>query len=278
VDGFLSAKVSGLTNTLRFIHKELVNIPGVKSLYGQEIRECLIARESYELCGSDMTSLEDLTKRHYMFPHDPEFVKEMSHPNYDPHISLAAYAGAVPAFDIDDAEAVNKIKKLYPKERQDYKKTNYSATYGIQPPKLSRELRTTEIKAKKLLDDFWGKNWSIKAVAAEQKVKVVDKKKWLYNPVSKFYYSLREEKDRFSTLNQGTGVYCFDSWIREIRKLRPQLTGQFHDEIIIEVKKGNRDKATQLLQNAIKKVNERLKLNVELSIDIKYGDCYADIH
>jgi hypothetical protein len=278
VDGFLSAKVSGFTNTLRFIHKEIVNVPKVDSLFGQLIRECLVAREGYELCGSDMTALEDLTKRHYMFPHDPEFVKEMSHPNYDPHMALAAYAKAIPEFDLDDIDEIKRLKKECSKIRASYKETNYSATYGVKEDTLSRRIRSSKPEAKKLLDDFWKKNWSIKAIAAEQKVKVVDRKKWLYNPVSKFYYSLREEKDRFSTLNQGTGVYCFDSWIREIRKQRPQLTGQFHDEIIIEVKKGNRDKATELLQNAIKRVNERLKLNVELSIDIKYGDCYADIH
>jgi hypothetical protein len=34
---------------------------------------------------------------------------------------------------------------------------------------------------------------------------------WLYNPVSKFWYSAIY-KDIFSTLNQGTGVYCFDTW------------------------------------------------------------------
>jgi hypothetical protein len=278
VDGFLSAKVSGFTNTLRFIHKEIVRIPGVKSLYGQEIRECLIARDGWELCGSDMTALEDLTKRHYMFPHDPEFVAEMSHPNYDPHIALGVQGGVIPPFDLEDIDTINRYKKEFGKERQQYKKTNYSALYGIQPPKLGRELRVVERVAKKLLDDFWGKNWSIKAIAAEQKVKVVDRKKWLYNPVSKFYYSLREEKDRFSTLNQGTGVFCFDSWIREIRKERPQLTAQFHDEIVTEIKKGHREDMTNLLTRAIGRVNDRLKLNVPLSIDIKYGDCYADVH
>ena len=50
------------------------------------------------------------------------------------------------------------------------------------------------------------------------------------------WYSLRFDKDRFSTLNQGTGAYCFDTWVKYILSKRPQLTGQFHDEVILEIK------------------------------------------
>jgi DNA polymerase I-like protein with 3'-5' exonuclease and polymerase domains len=82
----------------------------------------------------------------------------------------------------------------------------------------------------------------------------------------------------FSTLNQSTGVFCFDSWIAQFRNQRPQLTAQFHDEVVLEIKKGNRDKATALLQDAIQRVNDEVKLNVKLAVDIKFGDNYASIH
>lgn len=94
-DGYLKASVGGLTNTLRFKHKELVNLPGVGGAYGKEIRECLIAPEGYELCGSDQSSLEDRTKQHYMFEYDPEYVEEMNEPGFDPHTALAVSAGAM---------------------------------------------------------------------------------------------------------------------------------------------------------------------------------------
>jgi DNA polymerase I-like protein with 3'-5' exonuclease and polymerase domains len=73
-------------------------------------------------------------------------------------------------------------------------------------------------------------------------------------------------------------VFCFDSWIREFRKERNQLTGQFHDEVVLEVKKGHREDAIKLLRDAIDRVNDKLQLNVKLDIDIKFGDCYADVH
>ena len=102
--------------------------------------------------------------------------------------------------------------------------------------------------------------------------------KWLFNPVSRLWYSLRYDKDRFSTLNQGTGVYCFDIWVKFVRSKRPQLSGQMHDEIIIEVKKGNRGKAEALLKWAVKETNKLLNLNRELDVDVQFGQSYADIH
>ena len=93
---WLKAEIGGFTNTMRFKHrKPLVNLPGVTAAYGDEIRGCLIAPEGQFLIGSDMTSLESTTKRHYMKPYDPEYVEEMSQEGFDEHVNLAAFAGVI---------------------------------------------------------------------------------------------------------------------------------------------------------------------------------------
>ena len=93
---WLKASAGGFTNTMRFKHrKPLVNLPGVTAAYGGEIRGCLIAPEGQFLIGSDMTSLESTTKRHYMKPYDPEYVEEMSQEGFDEHVNLAAFAGVI---------------------------------------------------------------------------------------------------------------------------------------------------------------------------------------
>lgn len=56
-EGYIKAEIQGITNTLRFKHKVVVNLPGVDKAYGEVVRGCLIAPEGYELCGSDMSSL-----------------------------------------------------------------------------------------------------------------------------------------------------------------------------------------------------------------------------
>jgi hypothetical protein len=95
-DGKLTASIDGLTNTLRFQHrKPLANIPGVDKPWGKEIRSCIIAPDGYVICGSDMVSLEDTSKRHFIQPLDPDYVAEMQQEGYDPHLSLAVFAGVI---------------------------------------------------------------------------------------------------------------------------------------------------------------------------------------
>jgi hypothetical protein len=276
-DGWLKAEIAGFTNTLRFKHmKPLVNLPGVDKPYGDVIRGVLTCPEGYTLCGSDMTSLEDTTKRHYMKPLDPDYVEEMSREGFDPHLDLALFAGDITQEEIDDYNAGKRpdIKHL----RKAYKVVNYSATYGVGAAKLARETGKSEREARALLDAFWQRNWSVDKIAKGLRVREVHNGMWVQNPVSKFWYSLRSDKDRFSTLNQGTGVFCFDSWVAICRKNGLQTIGQFHDEIIAVVPLGEEQKAQDIMKQAVSKVNDKLQLNVPLGCDVQFGNTYADIH
>lgn len=275
-DGYVQASVAGLTNTLRFRHaKPLVNLPAVDKPYGKEIRGCLTCPEGYTLCGADMTSLEDTTKRHYMQPLDPDYVEEMSKDGFDPHLDLAKHAGVVTQEDIDKHNSGEVSLKAL---RKNYKVVNYSATYGVGAATLSRTTGMPNKDCQKLLDAFWSRNWSIEKVASTARTREVFGSMWLFNPVSKFWYSLRGDKDRFSTLNQGTGVFCFDSWVAMCRKNGIQSIGQFHDEIIALVKEGDEDVTKSTMEKAIEKVNEKLTLNVPLGVDAQFGKTYAHIH
>lgn len=275
-DGWLIAGASGFTNTLRFRHRVLVNLPGVGKSWGEEIRGSLIAPKNKILCGSDMCSLESNTKRHYMYPYDPEYVKEMSKEGFDEHLDLAKLAKEVTQKQIDlyNQGLAPELKPV----RAKFKPANYAGIYGVGKETLSRQTGMTQSACADLLELYWKRNWSVKKVAEDTTVKFLDKEMWLYNPVSELWYSLRNKKDIFSTLNQGTGVYCFDKWIMAFRRKRKQLTGQFHDEIILCIKEGAEDKCTKLLQDSIEEVNEELKLNIKLSVDIQFGKTYAEIH
>ena len=307
-DGYLQAGVAGLTNTFRFKHfKPLVNLPSVDKPYGDVIRGCLIAPEGYMLCGADMTSLEDTTKRHYMKPLDPDYVNEMSREGFDPHLDLAKYYyESVLVSTIEEEERklkgiltagkkspslVNILASLraslksyndgevdLKKLRKSYKVVNYSATYGVGAAKLARETGMSERDAKSLLKAFWSRNWAIEKVASAAKTREVLEGMWLKNPVSGFWHSLRSEKDRFSTLNQSTGVFCFDTWVELCRENGIKCVGQFHDEVIALVKKGDEGNVESIMHDAAIKLNQKVKLNVPLGTDVQFGNTYADIH
>ena len=275
-DGWLKAEIAGFTNTLRFKHyKPLVNLPGVDKPWGAEIRGCLTAPEGYTLCGADMTSLEDTTKRHYMQPIDPDYVAEMSREGFDPHLDLAKHAGAVTQEDIDRHNSGEVSLKAL---RKNYKVVNYSATYGVGATKLSRTTGLSVKESKKLLDAFWDRNHAITKLVNSMYPREKDGKKWLKNPVSGYYHSLRSDKDKFSTLNQSTGVFCFDNWVALCRRNGVQTIGQFHDEIIALVAEGQQEQTQQTMEKAIETLNNKLKLNVPLGIDAQFGKNYAEIH
>ena len=275
-DGYLQAGVAGLTNTFRFKHyRPLVNLPSVDKPYGDVIRGCLTCPDGYVLAGADMTSLEDTTKRHYMKPLDPDYVEEMSREGFDPHLDLALHAGVINQDDIDKHNSGERSLKAL---RKNYKVVNYSATYGVGAAKLARETGMSKGEAKTLLDAFWSRNWAIEKVASTVRVREVMDGMWLLNPVSGFWHSLRSDKDRFSTLNQSTGVFCFDTWVAICRKNGVKAVGQFHDEIIALVKKGDEGKVENLMHEAAIMLNDKVKLNVPLGTDVQFGNTYADIH
>lgn len=285
-NGWLKAEVDGLTNTLRFKHKKpLVNLPGVDKPFGKEIRGCLIAPDdNHVLCGADMSSLESMTKRHYIYPYDPDYVEEMSKPGFDEHLDLAVINNALSKEDYlyyttypKDKEPDERHKQIH-KLRKSYKPVNYGSVYGIGAPKLARETGMSVEKCKELIEAYWKRNHAVKKFAEDQKVKTVNKQMWIRNPVSGFWYSLRFEKDRFSTLNQSTGVYCFDRWVALCRKNGLTTIGQFHDEIIVPTTKGDEERTEKIMKLSIEKLNQQLDLNVQLDIEAQFGRSYADIH
>lgn len=175
-------------------------------------------------------------------------------------------------------EEQKKLFKQLTALRKKAKVVTYSATYGVGKAKLARSSGMTQQEAQELLESFWELNWAVKQFAADQKIRTINGQMWVNNPVNGFWYSLRYEKDIFSTLNQGTGAYCFDQWVAHYLKLGGIICFQAHDELVARIPKGATEETEQTLRQAMKKVNEKLKLNVLLDISVQYGGTYANIH
>jgi len=123
-NGYVRAQMQGFTNTLRWRHKIVLNLPGEGKLYWEDMRGCLVCDDDEVLLGADICSLEDCVKRHYMAPHDPEYVAEMRHEGYDPHTSLAVFAGAMSKQQEKDKSGdYRAIRKVF-------KCVNYACQYG----------------------------------------------------------------------------------------------------------------------------------------------------
>lgn len=285
-NGKLQARINGFTNTLRVQHSEVVNLAGVDKLYGKIVRGVLIAGKGKTSAGSDLSSLEDRVKHHFMLPHDPEYVKTMQAPDFDPHILMALTAKMVTQKEFDDFKEGNKSANAVA-ARKKGKTTNYASVYNAGAAKIAQAAGVSLEEGKLLHEAYWKLNWSVKAIAEEQVV-IKDYKgnNWLVNPINGFCYALRKESDRFSTLAQGTGSYFFDMWVDNIltkmqeRYGKKTLTGSFHDENILVIRDSEKAKEEikEIVHQAIEDVNIQFGLRRALGCETQFGQRYSEIH
>lgn len=284
---YIVAGVGGFTNTLRMKHRApVVNLPGVDKPYGENIRGALVADKGYVLLGSDLSSLEDRTKHHFMLPYDPEYVETMMEDDFDPHILMALSAGMITQ---EEYEAFKRGEKPdhVAKARKAGKSTNYASVYNAGPPTIARAAGVSEEEGKTLHEGYWKLNWAVKAVAEDQYVFEDSRdSKWLVNPINGFCYSLRKESDRFSTLAQGSGAFIFDMWLNNIQESLKEVYGterlslQAHDEYVVSLrdKESTRSMLEKITQEALEKVNKEFYLRRAMGCDVQFGKRYSDIH
>ena len=288
----IEASIGGLTNTLRVCHRNVVNLVGVDKPYGEDIRGSFIAGEGNIALGSDLSSLEDRVKHHFMIPHDPEYVKTMMAPDFDPHILMALVAKFITqeefdAFKLDKDHAPKHVKSA----RKSGKSTNYASQYNAGAPTISKTAGVSEAKGYMLHEAYWELNWSIKKIAEEQVVietcrNIREPLKWLINPINGMLYNIRKEGDIFSTLCQGTGSFFFDMWIDNVLNAMYDLfkmktiSLQMHDELVLVFKDTDKFRKIfyKIVDDAIKKVNINYLLRRDLACDIQFGHRYSEIH
>ena len=270
-------------------HREIVNVPSERVPYGKELRSLLIAEENYKSLGSDLSSLEDRCKHHFQIPLDPAYVEEQSAEDFDPHLLIATLAGLV----TDENVKLFKLNKLNEAMMKHIKKevrpkgkaTNYGCQYGAGATAISRSAKVPLHIAELLHKAYWEANWSIKEIASSTEVKTANGENWQRNPVNGLWYWLKAQKDRFSTLCQGTGSFVFDMWLEQVFVIcqrrwgrDPQVQGQFHDEFILKCKASLEDLWRGVVEDAITQTNNLLGMRRTMDCDIQFGTDYSQIH
>jgi len=306
------ANIAGFTNTLRIRHKTLVNLIKPSAPYGEYVRSLLKPPVGFKMIGSDIGALESVTRNNFVYDIDRKFVEDQSHPFYDPHLEICEIAGMMrpsevffykwwkekrknPNITFEEIgeipndfnfildtyltdEEKNEFHDKLDKKRHSGKSTNYSSMYGIGKVKLGKDLKITTKEAEKLIDAYWIKNKCVRIFSESCETKTVNGQLWVKNPLNNYFYSLRGEKDIFSTINQGTGDYIFTLWQHNLMKMGVRLFGGFHDEIITCCKPEDCEETVGKLKKAMELVNKQLNLKVAIGVDYKIGDSYADVH
>ena len=313
---YVEASANGFTNTLRLKHrKPCVNLPSSRVVYGEAVRSCLVAREGMLLGGADLSSLENRIKFNLQLPYDREYVLSQMSADFDPHLQIAQEGGLLKQHEVwfykivkegfareNYPNDVNLDEMLsYPAELQKTlvkhisevrgkgKGTNYSCQYGAGAATVARTAGVPLSVGKALVKAYKKVNWSIEKIAESQTTKKVPHGTYQLNPFNGMWYHLKTDKDRFSTLVQGTGAYVLDLWLGFQFNLRNKpeygfdengvkLLASFHDEQVVEFKEVFKDNVELLMKESLSKVNERFKLEIPFDCDVQFGHTYADIH
>lgn len=312
----VEASASGFTNTLRLKHRRpFVNIPSSRVLYGEEVRSCMVARDGKVLLGSDLSALENVIKFNLQMPHDPEYVLAQQSEDFDPHLDIALEANLVTSDEVNfykiekegfmkqdypntdhlnlllnmsEVEKSEKIKSIS-KTRSAGKQGNYASQYGASGKTVARAAGVSEKIGNMIVKAYRSRNWTIDVIAKEQKVKRTSYGRYQLNPLNNIWYSLKSDKDAFSTLVQGSASYVFDLWLfNQFKVLESgkyslgefglKLLAQAHDEQISELEVGYEQEAMKVVQEAIMGVNSIMKLAIPFSIDTQFGADYSKIH
>lgn len=275
-NGFLYQGCSGLTPTMRIQQSILVNLPSANKPYAENIRRCIIARDNnHILINADLSGIEDSTKRHFIYKYDPDYVNEMNIPGYDPHLAMAVEAGFLTK---EQAEAHKNGTENHKEIRGKSKVANFSLTYKVGLETLSRATGLSMKDTKRLRDAYWTKNKAILQIEDDLVCKQIGAQKWILNPLSGFWLALRNEKDKFSLLNQNTATYVFDLWIAYMIQGGLEIPFFYHDEVLIDAKIEEKDKVVNIINSAIDKVNNKLKLNITVACGIQMNSNYAEAH
>lgn len=294
-----------LTSTMRIKHrKPLENMPKSYKPFASAIRGSIVAGEGNVLIGVDLSSIEDKTKRHFIYDLDPEYVELQESPGFDPHIDIAKLAGMVGEEDADfyathrkaiengeitDEEVLKRFSDI-DRKRDGAKVANFSCTYGAGAPAVSAGAKIPLPMAESLVKTYRQRNWAVDVMTKRAPTKTVRGKTYIHNSISGFWMPLRHEKDRLSAINQSAAVYVFDTWAWTIRKMlenafkdRPidsfgaHIPFEYHDEVVIEAREEDADKVLKIVERATQIVNDRLKLNITVGYGAGVGRTYSDV-
>ena len=284
---------------------------------GKWIRECLIAGEGKKIVQSDLSGIESRTSDHYTFHINRERIEKTKQQFFDPHTEISVASNLMTAdeeiwfkyikekkdleekgedsahivpelfgepsdefyklLELTDREAKDKMNQLKI-ARSKGKTTNYASLYNVQKKTLARNLEISEKEAQKLIDAYWEVNFAVKEATKSFKTQMVGNEQWIFNPISKFWYILKQEQNKFSVVNQSSAVYCFNIWVWNCTRMGIWPVTQSHDDQLYIVDEAKTTHTQDIINEAMRRTNSQLKLNSVLDCETQIGNSVADTH
>ncbi len=265
-----------ITGRISSTEPNLQNIP-IKTEEGKKIRKAFIAQApEYKLLDGDYSQIELRVLAH--ISKDPK-MKEAFINNEDIHTKTASEVFHLP------------IEDVTPTIRNNAKAVNFGIVYGISDYGLSRDLNISRKEAKEYIDNYLDNYKLIKQfmvdIVEEGKangyVETLLHRRRYVPELSAKNFNVRSfgERIAMNTPIQGSAADIIKVAMVRVynelknRNLKSRLILQVHDELLIEtyIEEIEEVKAfmKEIMENSI-------KLDIPLKVDLKLGDNWYDTH
>jgi DNA polymerase-1 len=263
------------TGRLSSSNPNLQNIP-IRTELGRNIRRAFIAESGYSIMSADYSQIELRIMAH--ISQDPSFVRAFLD-GEDIHASTAALL-----FNIFPTMVTAEHRRLA-------KTINFGVLYGMGAHSLSEQLGISFAEAKRYIDNYFATHPGVQAyisktiAEAEEKgfvTTLLGRRRYvteIHNPnrsVAEF-----AKRTAINTPIQGSAADLIKKSMIELhRRLRAEnlktyMILQVHDELVLEVKKEEREQ----VQALVKEVMEgAMELSVPLVVDIGVGKHWLEAH
>lgn len=265
-------QTSTVTGRLSSNEPNLQNIP-VRTEEGKELRKMFVASEGCKLISADYSQIELRLLAHYS--KDSVLVNAYLHDN-DIHTITASQIFGVP------------IESVTPSMRRSAKAVNFGIIYGISPYGLAQNLGISAGKAKDYIDKYFLTYPTIKKFldSSVEEYKKTGKVTTLLGRIRNFDISGSTKNSRFTdraAMNmplQGSASDIIKlamlAVFQELNRcnLKAKIVLQIHDELILDTPENEVEKVKAILKDKMENV---IKLNVPLIVDIEVGDSWYDV-
>lgn len=301
-DGRIGAGRTGIASTHRQKHKVVVNVPKAdpKVLLGYEYRNLWRSEDGFLIAAADAAALEGRVQGHYCWKYDNgDTAKELLDGDVHSKNCMAfygdIYSEVAMLYNSPDFDKENSKWKPY---RSKSKNGYYCIMYGGGAPKVASTLGIPETHGKRALDAFWEANPGTAELKKQLETywETVGKSKYL-PAIDGRVLITRKKSALLNTIFQSCGgiamdyACCFmDKWLGGIKfddLRRPyylykgaivRRIGYFHDEIEFECEEHVAQEIASMMERAITKAGEHLKIKVPLIGEGKVGKTWKETH
>lgn len=301
MDGRIGAGRSGIAATHRQKHKTVTNVPKAseKVLLGKEFRSLWIADEGMLIAAGDAAAIEGRVQGHYCFKYDngataEELLKGDVHSKNA--FAFFGHMSELKQFDLHSPDFDKEHPKFKP-FRDKSKNGYYACMYGCAGPKLASTLGLPVKMGNDKLEAFWEANPATKALKEnlEKYWETVGRSKYL-PAIDGRMLCTRKKSALLNTIFQSCGgismdyALCFiDAWLGGLKwkDRKPyylykgfvvKRVAYVHDEVEFECEEPIAVEISQMIEKAIEKAGQYLKLKVPLAGEGKVGKSWCEVH